>query len=111
MPAIRPHRPHAATCVHQAPVAPIDPMCGTADWWTPATGPGSPDPKQGAPEAAGARFLPTNEAPRTALPVPLLPLEVINLLAEIEPDNVVARTVTLRLRFIPKRSERQSRGD
>ena len=68
------------------------------------------DPKQGAPEAAGASFFLTNEATRTALPVPLLSLEVINLLAEIEPNNGIARTVTLRLRFIPKWSEWQSSG-
>jgi|SRR5712692_5356594 hypothetical protein len=68
------------------------------------------DPKQGAPEAAGASFFLTNEAACAALPVPLLSLEVINLLAEIEPNNGIARTVTLRLRFMPKGSERQSSG-
>jgi len=54
------------------------------------------DPKQGAPEAAGASFFLTNEAARGALPVPPLSLEVINALAEIEPNNGIARTVTLR---------------
>ena len=68
------------------------------------------DPKQGAPEAAGTSFFLTNEAASGALPVPLLPLEVINALAEIEPNNGIARTVTLRLRFIPKRREWQSSG-
>ena len=68
------------------------------------------DPKQGAPDAAGASFFLTNEAARGALPVPLLPLEVINPLAEIEPNNGIARTVTLRLRFIPKWSEWHSSG-
>jgi hypothetical protein len=68
------------------------------------------DPKQGAPEAAGASFFLTNVAARAALPVPLLSLEVINALAEIEPNNGIARTVTLRLRFIPKWSEWQSSG-
>jgi len=68
------------------------------------------DPKQGAPEAAGASFFLTNEAARGALPVPLLSLEVINPLAEIEPNNDIARTVTLRLRLIPKWSEWQSSG-
>ena len=68
------------------------------------------DPKQGTPEAAGASFFLTNKAARFALPVPLLSLEVINPLAEIEPNNGIARTVTLRLRFIPKWSEWQSSG-
>jgi hypothetical protein len=71
-----------------------------------ARAPGLPDSKQGAPEAAGASFLPTNEAARAATPVSLLSLEVIGLLAEIEPDNRITGTVTLRLRFITKRSER-----
>jgi hypothetical protein len=66
------------------------------------------DPKQGAPKTAGASFFLTNEAARGALPVPLLSLEVINALAEIEPNNGIARTVTLRLRFIPKWREWQS---
>jgi len=74
-----------------------------------ATAPDLSDSKQGAPEAAGASFLLTDEAARAASPIPLLSPEVIDLLAEIEPDNGVARAVTLRLRFIPKRSERQSR--
>jgi hypothetical protein len=68
------------------------------------------DPKQGAPEAAGASFFLTNEAARGALPVPPLSLEVVNPLAEIEPNNGIAGTVTLRLRFIPKWSEWQSSG-
>lgn len=69
-----------------------------------------PDPKQRASEATGAGLFLTNEAARAALPVAPLSLEVVNLLSEIEPDNRVARTMTLRLRFIPKRSERQSSG-
>src|SRR5215216_2029300 len=72
--------------------------------------PGLSDPKRGAPEAAGASFFLTNEAARAALPVPLLSLDVINLLAEIEPNNGVAGTMKLRLRFIAKRSERQGDG-
>src|SRR5882672_3042257 len=76
------------------------------EWWEPKLS----DPKQGAPEAAGASSFLTNEAARGALPVPLLSLEVINPLAEIEPNNGIARTVTLRLRFIPKWREWQSSG-
>jgi hypothetical protein len=68
------------------------------------------DPKQGPPEAAGPGFLLTNEAARGALPIPLLSLGIINALAEIEPDNGIARTLTLRLGFIPKWSERHSSG-
>ena len=86
------------------PVA-VLPLTGKNRWE-----PNLSDLKQGALEAAGASFFLTNEAARGALPVPPLSLEVINALAEIEPNNGIARTVTLRLRFIPKWSEWQSSG-
>jgi len=85
--------------------AAVLPLTGKNSWESKLS-----DPKQGAPEAAGASFFLTNEAARGALPVPLLSLEVINPLAEIEPNNGIARTVTLRLRFIPKWREWQSSG-
>ncbi|WNV07796.1 hypothetical protein [Tardiphaga sp. 709] len=67
------------------------------------------------PKAAIARFFPTNETSRRASPILLLSLEVVELLAEIEPNNSIIRTMRLRLRFISKRSEwlssDGSRGD
>ncbi len=69
-----------------------------------------PDPKQGAPKAGGAGFVLTNKTSRATPSVSLLPLEVIKPLAEIEPDNGIAGTMTLRLRFISKWSKRQSNG-
>ncbi|WP_158550329.1 hypothetical protein [Bradyrhizobium sp. NFR13] len=60
------------------------------------------------PKAAIASFFPTNETSRPASPVFLLSLEVVDLLAEIEPNNGIMRTMRLRLHFISKRSERLS---
>jgi hypothetical protein len=85
--------------------AAVPPLTGKNRWE-----PKLSDPKQGAPEAAGASFFLTNEAARGALSVSLLSLEVINPFPEIEPNNGIARTVSLRLRFIPKWREWQSGG-
>ena len=60
------------------------------------------------PKAAIARFFSTNETSRRASPIFILSLEVVDLLAEIEPDNSIIRTMRLRLHFISKCSERLS---
>jgi len=64
--------------------------------------------KQGTPKAAIASFFPTNKTSRHASPIFFLSFEVIDILAEIEPDNRIIGAMRLRLRFISKRSERLS---
>lgn len=74
-------------------------------------GPGLAKSKQRAAIAVAAGFLPTHEAPGIALPVAVLPLEVIDPFSKIEPNHRVRRAMPLRLRFIAERGQRYGQGD
>lgn len=83
----------------------VEPVFGNPVWGQART---LAKPKQGTPVTAAAGFIKAHEAPGAALCVTLLPFEVIDVFAKIEPDHGVVRAMSLRLSFIAKWSQWQS---